>query len=85
MESGICQCLFDFHDLEVISGFQTDFQEAAGDGHICVTAVVVNADNISAAGGDDLADLLKLSGLILQCNHQISVSSAHDQTSGDDA
>ena len=38
----------------MISGLQTQLKEAAGDGHICIAAVVVHADHISAASGNDL-------------------------------
>ena len=63
----------DLFDLGKVAGFHTDLQIAAGDGHIGIRSLVVNADHVTAALGDDAADALELAGLILQGNLQRGV------------
>ena len=58
--------LTDLFDLGEVAGFHTDLEVAAGDGHIGVGAFMVNADNVTAALRDNVADALQLTRLILQ-------------------
>ena len=45
---------------------------------------MVDADDICAAGRDNVADQAQLAGLVLQGNHQVRLTAAHDQAAGDD-
>ena len=72
-------------DLRGVAGFQPQLQEAAGDRHIRVAAVVVNADNVGAAPRNNIADHTQLPGLVLQGNHQVCLAPAHHQPARDHA
>ena len=46
---------------------------------------MMHGDDIGAALRHDLADLLELTRLILERDHQVRVAAAHDEAAGDDA
>ena len=85
LETGLGQLLTDLLDLSMIAGLKRQFEEAAGDGHVGVGTVVEDGHHVAAAAGDDLSDLLQLAGFVLECDGQVCLAAAHDQTAGDDA
>ena len=71
-------------DLLPVSGLKTQSQITVINCHIGVTAVIIDRNNIGAAGSDNFTDDLQLTRLVCQCNHQCSVSAAHHKASRDD-
>ena len=85
LEARLGELLTDLFDLGVVAGLQCQLEEATGDGHVGVGAVMQDGDDVAAAAGDDLGHLFELAGLVLQRDGQIGLATAHDQTTGDDA
>ena len=85
LKSRFGELLLDLLDLGGIAGLQPQLEEAAGDGHVGITAVVVDADHIGAAGRDNVADQAQLARLVLQGDHQVGLAATHDHTAGDNA
>ena len=50
LKSRFGELLLDLLDLGGIAGLQPQLEEAAGDGHVGITAVVVDADHVGTAG-----------------------------------
>ena len=84
-EAGLREGRADLVNLLLVTGLHPDFQEAAGDRHIRIGAVVMHGDDIGTALRHDLAHLLELARLILERDHQVRVAAAHDEAAGDDA
>ena len=80
-----CKFCTDLLDLRCVAGLKSQFEEAAGNGHVGVRTIVLHRHHIAAAAGNDLCHLLQLAGLVLQCDGQICLAAAHDKTTGDDA
>ena len=85
LETRLGKLLPDLLDLGIVAGLKGQLEEAAGDGHIGVGAVVEDRHHVAAAAGDDVGHLLQLAGLILQRDGQVGLAAAHDEAAGDDA
>ena len=85
LEACLGKLLPDLLDLGIVAGLKGQLEEAAGDGHIGVGAVVEDGHHVAAAAGDDVGHLLQLAGLILQRDGQVGLAAAHDEAAGDDA
>ena len=83
LEACCRQLVFDFFDLGGITCFQLQFEEAAGDGHVGITAVVVYADNVGTALADNLADLEQLARTVLQHDNKVDSAATGNLTAGD--
>ena len=70
-------------NLVVVAGFQAQFQEAAGNCHVSVAAVMVYADYVSTTAGNDVAYVEQLSRFIFKGNHKVGLATAHYLTTGD--
>ena len=82
LEACCRQLVFDFFDLGGITCFQLQFEEAAGDGHVGITAVVVYADNVGTALTDNLADLEQLARTVLQHDNKVDSAATGNLTAG---
>ena len=76
MKASLGQFLLNLHNLGMIPCFQSQLEEAAGDGHVGIGAVVVYRDHISPAAGNDFRDFLQLARFVCQGNGETDVSSA---------
>ena len=63
-EAGFGESAFDLFDVVEVTRFEVDAQEAADDFAGGVRVVVVDADDVGAAFGDDLGDGDELTGLV---------------------
>ncbi len=68
-----------------IAGFNAEAEEAIGDVHIQVGAVVVNAGDVGAGGGDDAGNFRELAGLIGKGDGDVGGTALHFKTTFDDA
>ena len=83
VEAFFAEARFDLFNLFVVAGFQAQFQEAAGNCHIGIAAVMVYADYVSATAGNYVAYVEKLSRFIFKGNHKVGLATAHYLTAGD--
>lgn len=83
LEACCRQLVFNFFDLCGITCFQLQFEEAAGDGHVGIAAVVVYADNVGTALADNLADLEQLAWTVLQHDNKVDSAATGNLTAGD--
>ena len=85
MKASLGQFLLNLHNLGMIPCFQSQLEEAAGDGHVGIGAVVVYRDHISTAAGNDFRDFLQLARFVCQGNGETDVSSAGQKPPGNHA
>ena len=74
-ESQLGSIPFEFAQFGHDPCFQSQLEEAAGDGHVGIGAVVVYRDHISTAAGNDFRDFLQLTRFVCQGNGETDVSS----------
>ena len=77
------QFSLDFFDLRLVAGLQLQLEVAASDGHVYIAAIVLHADNISAAAANDFANLAQLARTVIQRNNKVSLATGGDLTTGD--
>ena len=75
LEAGLGQLGADLLDLGVVAGLESQLEEAAGNGHVGVGAVVEDGHHIAAAAGDDVGHLLQLARLVFQRDGQVGFAS----------
>ena len=77
------QFSLDFFNLRLVAGFQLQLQVAAGDGHVYIAAIMLHADDVSAAAANYFANLAQLARTVIQRNNKVSLATGGDLTTGD--